>query len=305
MIRQVLGCTCLAGLAAINACRDTTRLVRPDDSGVDRAYVTGAAAAALDADGRFRLETGSGWQRPELSEVQAAALADVYAFRLAPTLPSWFERHRGAKIDFASLRRCGRAFYAFSPYVEPPDALLAGRVNAVASRWMFTYCDGEESPAISVAVATTATHLRIVNGRIDGSTWRGMEFHGAGIPLGTTAPILPERAAERLAQESGARVASVPRLMLTGVGYFPQSARWMLDLDRDVTARNPQGVGRSGRQFFVGRSLTEWSVGTYQAATAVAEVDTLFGVSGELLLLKRRSDASRGWESVEFNRGQP
>lgn len=303
--------TLLTAAIVATACGASRTITVPDDSGVERSYVTGAAAAALDANGQFHLQSGGDWRRPELTEAEAAAMADVYALRYAPTLPEWFERHRGARIDFANLRRCGRVFYALSPYIEPadgyiePSELSAGIVNALASRWMFTYCDAGNSPALSVAVAATATHLRITpGGTFDPFTRRGNEFHASGIPLGTTAPILPERAVERVALESGARVASVPRLLLPGFKYFPQSARWVLNLGRDVETRSPQGVHGTGLEFFVGQSLTDWSVGVYRALDTVRG-DTLFLPSGKPLVFTRRSDAPGAWESVQFARARP
>lgn len=140
-----LVCLSLA-LAAIAACRDATFPAAPRAFAVDRSSVTGAAAAALNSEGFVDLSPQRAWSRTELTEMGAKALADAYVRDFVPTLPAWFERHRGADIDFTSLQACGRAFYAATPYEEPDVSMPVAVVNAIASRWLFSYCDRPNVP---------------------------------------------------------------------------------------------------------------------------------------------------------------
>ncbi|HEU4996405.1 MAG TPA: hypothetical protein VFT29_16420 [Gemmatimonadaceae bacterium] len=288
-------------------CRDAENLTRPDNTGVDRAHVTGAAAAALDADGQFVLPAlSSGWSRTELGEAEAAALADAYVRVYAPTLPSWFERVHGAKIDFAALRRCGRVFYALSPYVEPPMSTSQSLVNAVSSQWLFSYCDGRALPAVSVAVAAAATNLRFAGSRIDPASLVGNEIDGSGIPMGMNVPISPEGAVERLAKESQRRISTVPRLLLPGVRFHPQVARWELATETPVATTNSDGQSRSDRLFFLGSNVRSWDVVVYRSRAQSADSlsDALIRANGDTVRFQRRSDVPLDWERAGFG-GRP
>jgi len=294
-----LACTVTAG------CQDQASIVPPDDSGINRAFVTGAAAAALDADGRFALESAGTWARAELTESQAVVLTDYYARKLAPTLPSYFERSHGQPIDFAQLRQCGRVYYAASPYLEPPSSTPRALVNTLSPRWLVTYCDGNELPALSVSVASTATSLRLLEGSIDPASEVGMEFEADGIPAGAATPMAPERAVERLAQEARRRVATVPRLVLPGFPYVAATARWQLDLETPVEAHGGSGT-RIERRFFVGWALREWRLETATGAPPVAgQSEHVILPSGERITFSRRPGEPRSFEAVSFGGGRP
>ena len=264
---------------------------------MSRTYVTGAAASALNADGRFELTARRSWSRAELSEAEAATLADVYVRTFVPTLPGWYERAHGGAIDFESLRRCGRTFYGESPYEEPTAELPEGLINAIASRWFFSYCNADV-PKVSVAVAASATHLRMVKGKIDPMSRKGGEFDAEGIPRGETAPLSPESAAEWLAKESGKRVASVPRLILPGIGYYAGTGRWLLELEGPVISRGEAGERRSDRAFFVGRSLKTFEREISRSEGRSRAADSIRGENNRLFVLGRKIGHQARWERV-------
>jgi hypothetical protein len=291
------------------ACQDAQRVTRPDDSGINKQYVAGAAAAALNPKGHFVIPaTTSGWSRAELSETDAAAIAGIWVRQFSPTNPQWYEEAHGSKIDFASLHRCGRAFYALSPYIEPGKEFNPSELNAVASKWLLTYCDASEIPSVSVAVATTATYVRITNGRIDGRSLRGMEIFACGIPAGSTIPISPERAVEGLSRASGKRIMTVPRLIIPG-SWHGQGAQWMLETEAPVEVQSVSGKRGTDRTFYVGIKVGGgWEVRTHRGVSTTNSPffrDTLYRLSGQAVGLARRADVPRALEVVDVIGGRP
>ena len=265
--------------------------------GIDQQYVTGAALQALDGAGFFTLGPPSdAWSTAALAEPEAAALADVFARDFVPTFPEYFEALHGKPIAYQALKRCGPTRFAESPYLEPSAGLPQGLVNAAASRWIFTYCD-PTSPAVSIAVASSATGVSIVNGHFDPASLRGSEFDAEGIPMHTTAPMPPERAAEWLARASGQRVATVPRLIHPGLGYFTQSAHWMMELEASVTT---SGSHAPERTFFVGRTLLTLNL-EIAAPGAVHSADTVQSTTA-IHVLQRRPGLERRWQAISFPR---
>src|SRR5690348_9605034 len=75
---------------------------------VPAAYVAGAAAASLGSNGEFVQNHISAWRRSLLTEAKARELGQVFARRAAAQNPKFYERLRGATIDFASLAPCGK-----------------------------------------------------------------------------------------------------------------------------------------------------------------------------------------------------
>ena len=281
----------------VGACGENTPL--SGEGNLLRSHLTGAAAAALDANGQFVLDQSPAWQREELDAAAAESLSDVYVRTFAPTAASLFERAHGGPINFDNLTRCGRVLYGETPYEMPesnmPDALL----NFAASRWFVSYCDGA-LPVLSIAVAATATHVRIVNGRFDPMSLRGGEFDKEGIPRGSTAPMSPEAGATLLANESGRRIAAVPRLILPGVGYFAQSGRWLLELESPVSSEASNGRSRAETRYFVGRSLRTWDLELSRAENRERGADTLRGPGGVVYAFVRRAGHRARWEQVTF-----
>lgn len=284
------------------ACRDTTVVTTPDNARLNRAFVTGGAAAALDADGRFVLGSGRSWTRSELNESDAKALADVYVHRFARTNAGFHERLRGKPINFEKLRPCGRAYYARSPYEEPAAGVPDAIVNVIAPRWIFTFCEDANDAAMSVAVATTATHLVMRDGRIDPMSLRGSEFYGLGVPAGKSMTVSPERAVERVATESGRRVAEVPVLVLPGLPWEPLAARWLLVTEAAIRVRNAHGQPALLNSIYVGRANLSLDVETFRGtvASALEPLEKLTGADKQEYQLRRLPSMPRRFEEVRI-----
>ena len=103
-----------------------------------------------------------------------------------------------------------------------------------------TLCDQRE-PQLSVAVTASKLGMTLVGGKIHFGSDFGGEFFAFGIPQGHAGefPISPEKAAEVAASQTGARVATVPRLVMPlNTDGIPQNAKWEIQLDRPVRIRS-------------------------------------------------------------------
>lgn len=286
------------GLVSLTACGDRVReFTKPDDSGVNRQYVVGAAAAALDANGQFKLTARRTWKRPELTEGDARRLALLYIRKFPRTNAAYYEELHGAAIDFDELYLCGRVFYAMSPYEDPDSSMPEGMVNAIASHWLFTFCRPGGIPVISTALAATATRLDFS----DPSTQRGSEIFSIGIPAGKTGFALPERAVEQLATASGHRVSTVPELVQRGLGTAPQSAQWRLGLDGPVSATDGAGTRIQRVVLYVGRALRSWDIEIYDGTLASAgdPAEEVRDRDGRVYFLVRAGNMPRAFVRVQ------
>jgi len=302
MIRHTGACA-LYALTVLTAlgCRDRNVVTTPN-SGVNRAFVTGSAAVALDADGHFLLTPGESWNRRELSEAEARALADIYVHQFARTNAGFHERLRSKRIAFDKLHPCGRTYYAHSPYVEPAADVPEALVNVVAPRFFFTFCEDANDAVMSVTVATTATHLVVKDGHIDPMSLRGSEFYGLAIPVGKTMTLSPESAVERLATESGRRVTEIPVLVLPGLPWEPLAARWLLIAEAPVDARNNVGQRLQLTSVYVGRADLSLDVQTFRGVFSqpLDPPEQLTGRNNTQYVLHRLATMPRRFEQVQI-----
>ncbi len=219
------------------------------------SIVTPAAAAALDASGRFALpERGAGGRYPEISRDLAVQLAVAWARDFGPHNEPFLRETHGGPIAFGQLAPCGRALYARSGFEAPSEQMPAPLRRQYGPWWLVTLCTGGTVPTVSVAVSAWATNLRVDRGHVAYSSTEvnGTEFFGIGVPLGHSGeyPTSPEAAASLAAAVSDARVAAVPELVMASPDQAPpQGARWALPLDRTVTLRGAQGAATAPAAF--------------------------------------------------------
>ena len=238
-----------AGLISlIMGCSGSRATDPTDDLGELSSILTGEAARSLGTDGRFILDTHQPDTRPVMSESQARAAAQFLANVLAPNLASDLQREHQGPIDFSSLKVCGPAYFARSPFEPISDEHNEVWVYHYGSYWIVAACDGNNKPAISIAVAVNAVTFRQ---RADGQ-WFVPPSPALilGIPptWSGALPVSPEKAALLAAQLSGRRVATVPTLVTPFTSEeVPQGARWSFELDGDVAIRG-DSTGRITQQ---------------------------------------------------------
>ena len=248
-LRAVRTCA-LVSVAA--SCGDRGSPVEPGAAGVDRSWVIGAAAAALDARGRFVLPAAPE-ATGELSRAQATALGAAYVTTFGPAglLDAW-EQDQGAAIDVAQLRPCPRTVYAATPYVAPADDVLVQIRRYVGAQWLVSLCDPAGASVVSVAVSALATDVRVEGGRI--VTQPVQAFFSVGIPAAVgEVPFAPAAAVDLAARATGRRITEVPVLVRAPIPYAAQVAKWRLVLDGPVWVRGTRsGVRRQVTELYVG-----------------------------------------------------
>lgn len=220
--------------------------------------------------GIFDLESPLPGPVPEIDRQQAEAIAKAWLITFAPYVRSYLERRRGGRIDLERLRPCGRTLYGESPY-EPPapdlarDPRLQPTIRGYGPFWLVTLCTPAGSPEVGLGVSAYSTDLVVApDGTVGapGVSYQGNWFVWDAIPINEAKRFLltPEEAALRAADSTGARIASVPRLVAPAGPRTPSPlyARWQMALDRPVRLR-PIGAGdavHSSRELWVGFDIS-------------------------------------------------
>lgn len=232
--------------------------VGPEDGGWPpppdvRPFVTGEAATALDARGRFR------WI-PSVDEATATVSAVVAEALVMGAVRTWIlgggpvvgpgiegiretlERHHGGAVDWERVRPGPEPPRpAASPHPPPSDTLHPALRRAMGPFWLVPL-EWDSRPVAVVAVSALADNLQLspagtVSRRDPGTG--GNEFQFAGISRGspTVIPLAPEQAVAFAAQATGKRVARVPELLLPGRHTTAVYARWRVELEAPVRLR--------------------------------------------------------------------
>ena len=215
----------LAPLAA--ACSEP---IGPSQDGetVSLEWVTGPAAAALDADHRFMFAPFAP-ASDELSRDQAAAVAAAYYKTVANSvgnLKGVLENQHGGSIDFTALTPCGRIIPISAPFqsvqVDPDYQFLR---NEVAPVYQIELCqsDGSRTVGVDVSVATTVTIAS--DGMIrnpDPPVIGGSDFFPFGVPLRFDAPLRDGESYGLWALSPEAAVRTVYTMLHTRIRSVPQ-----------------------------------------------------------------------------------
>lgn len=252
-----LAASALGLLAVFAACSDESPTRALPTASRLQAVVTGAAATALDQDGRIHLPAPARGAERELTAVEAVTFASAWTRDYAPMTRSWLEDTHGAAIDFKTLTSCGRPLYARSAFNAPPQGIPGPYRRIHGPWWLVTFCDAARAPSVSIAVSAWATELTMESGKLRFPRVGGTELVAVGIPVGHVGeyPSAPEVAMEFAARQTGRRVSEVPELVTPlQTDGPPQLARWRVTLDG--LARVRTGLGE--------RAITEVFVGPRQ-----------------------------------------
>lgn len=245
---------CTVGLSlALAACSDDVAAPRPLTAGDLRASVTAEVASGLTPDGRFVLPAQPREVYEQVTAEQATDIAVAWARTFGRFVRNEFERIHGKPIDFDALRPGSPAYYAAAAYEAVPADVHPGLRNAFGPQYL-VYLSDDEGPVISVAVAAY-NQARVENGTLRLPSAGGMEIVPSPVrrDAGFAAPLSPEQAASVASRATGARVSSVPELVMPGRGYHPQHSRWRVTLDRAVAATaGARGGERTTREVYVG-----------------------------------------------------
>ena len=227
---------------------DGTKITAPEGEGDVSAHVSGPAALALDATGRFVLpEPASPSSEPIVTPLRARDLAASYVLSFGPALERFWEDDRGRPIDHGRLRADERVFFAATPYDLVPDGFHPAFRRVLGPYYLVQMGSGAD-PELQVATAAYNTELGINGkGKLDIPPLSGMEFVSAGVPVDTLRPhrasvLTPEQAVVRVGRATGARIREVPELVQLGHPLGPLYPAWKLTLDRSVRVRTADGA---------------------------------------------------------------
>ncbi|MGH7657688.1 MAG: hypothetical protein ACREL6_05595, partial [Gemmatimonadales bacterium] len=248
----------LVQLVFCTACADHTPGTTDASAPINlEGVVTGAAAAAVGADGRFKLPAPPAGSEEEISGERAVELAAAWGRQFASFFERKVESTRGMPVDINNLKPCGRPLYASGNYEPLPATVPLIFRRPFQSYWFVALCGRSGEPEVSLAVSATSTDLTLVDGRIRFPPLNGNNFYVTGIPRhwnGGPLPYSPEAAALEAAGRTARQVTLVPELRMPDLGKtIPQGARWLVTIDAKVSM---QGEKRAHlpptRQFFVG-----------------------------------------------------
>lgn len=215
-----------------------------------REYVIDSAVAALDGDGRFRLDSevvAGAESVPVVSASRARQLAAAFAKSYGPAFEPFWEQERGGNIDVAMLRVGPRIYPAQTAFGAVPDVgCHPAFVRLFGSYYLATLNRADESQVRMAVSAQTSEYSVDGDGNLVEPSRTGQDFVHDGIPERGPYVLSPEQAVALAARATGARITRVPRLVLQrGNEFSPTFAVWSVALDRAVA------VDRSG-----GRRIT-------------------------------------------------
>lgn len=243
-----------AFLTFLSACDDPDRhIAGPIPPPNLQAYVTGNAAASLDAKGRFNLAAPvAPGARPIISAQRAGELALAAVRSWGPSLRGAWEKERGEPISLSNLQVGPRTLFARTPYGAFPEGYHPALGRAYGPYYLVTLYSGAE-PVLLISVAAYNEEAKInERGLVERPMFSGMEFITQALPRDTTRfrMVSPEEAVEMAGRMTGARVTTTPELVRLGMPNAPASAAWKLTLDREVPVKARSG-GRRVRELYV------------------------------------------------------
>jgi len=221
---------------------------------VDRSFVTGPAALALQPDGRFALPDSVTNPPSEISESQARAIAQSYVVAAGPSLRGvWSELH-GSPVDIARLRLCDRALYAITPYTG-----FSAEVSEVATRtfgphWVVPMCGASGRVQVVITFSSLATELAPEPEANKPRPWERGHLGSFGVPASAASDLYsPEAAATKAFNATRRGIAQVPVLVMSPMPADPGLVRWRIGLETAVTVVGAESRSeRSVQSLFVG-----------------------------------------------------
>lgn len=235
----------LVALMVASGCGDSG-ITAPGSTEDVRPYVTGAAAARLDAQGLFVFPTQvspSAFQI--LTPERARGLAEAHVRTDGAYYEEDWEKERGAGIELAALRADPRVLYVPTPFGLMPEGYHRSYTRELGPYYLVRMVSGREL-VLYVAVAAYATEVVIdATGKTQRpALGRGGEFVVHPITRDTAhyRMFTPEQAVIVAGRVTGVRVSEIPVLVQQQKPYSPTISLWKLTLERPVRVRAPQSA---------------------------------------------------------------
>lgn len=241
-LAPALAVVAFVAAACGNEGRGPDRLIGP--RGDASEFVVGAAAEALDQDGRFRLSPPERTRPDEISQDRAVAIAAAWVRTFGPIKRPTLEVQHGSPINLAALRPCERVLYAESAFESLPQDYDPLYHRQYGPWWLVGLCDGSR-PVLTVAVSAYASHIELDGSQLRLPKIRGMDVYLSAVGADWDGPVpdSPERAVRRIAEQTGTRISEVPVLVAPDPALArPQAATWRLRTERPVRARGREAT---------------------------------------------------------------
>ena len=242
----------LAALLVLAACTSDDGVNAPPKR-LTPEFVTGAAAEALQQDGRFTFAPAVTQPRDQLTEAQARTIALHFVRVMAPYLNDSWNRYHGAAVVATALKACDRALYAATPYVS-----ITGNTSELTRRtfgphWVVPLCVPGGPPQVVVAFSSQATEL-VTTPSSAPTPWERAAITAFGVPRTAASWMYnPEQATAYVFRQTGRRVRSVPELVMSPMPISPVLVRWRVDLEGPVSVVGGQSAAtRQRATLFVG-----------------------------------------------------
>ena len=242
-----LGCIGLAATLGGSACRSDLTGPTAPALAVKPEWVTGAAAAALDATGSFAYPPA---MFAHISPARADSVARaVVAFEIDIEGPvastGVLASDGGGPVHLSSLRACNRLFYVPNATGPLPAQVDSQTRRFAGSHYVRGMCSAPGEPELSVEVADAPSSITITAGAfvapwVGNSEWSAFALPAALLDHGL--PVSPELAVSLVAQATGVRIMAPPDPMQAYSGglmarYPALCMIWHVVLERPVQVR--------------------------------------------------------------------
>lgn len=250
----------MLAVLSTTACDRQSLPSAPPEQSKLRAALVGDAAVSLQANDELALGRPTSPDGDAIiSEGYARSLAMAYLRSFGRTFHATWERQRGGRIDLSTLSAGPRIYFARSAYGAFPRGFHPAMRKAYGPYYLVTLLSGGE-PVILIAVSAYNSDMRTdASGQLVLPPLNGMGFIHEGLPTDPSRYRLPspEEAVLSASEATGARISTVPVLVMPNREQTPLLAAWRVELDREVMTSNARSQRALVRQIFVGPRLSD------------------------------------------------
>lgn len=226
------------------ACAEANSPLAPYSARVEASFVSGAAAAALGADGLLRIPTPPPGPYSQIDANRAVVLAQAYLTTFGQLANYTWKSDRQGVIDAGRLHTCARVVLAQSAYEPLPATVSVFTRKQFGAFWLVPACDIGTTPVVIIAVSIHDTDVTInASGYLSQPPPSGANFLSMGIPVGVELPTTPEAAVKLTAQTTGRRVDKIPQFVREGGYKAPWLGVWTMGLDAPLNVLDAETDG--------------------------------------------------------------
>lgn len=232
----------LGGIALVAGC---TSDGRPSAPTLDRAFLTGAAAAALRSDGKFAMPDSVVNPPGQITRAQAVTIARRYVKDVGPSLIGPWSTVFGSPLALAELAACKSPLYAATPYTAIVGDVSDAVAKELGPHWIVPICTSGGRIAVVLSFSARATTLVVPADA--NPQYELADMLSVGIPEDADVSWYePESAAALAFARTGVRVTEVPTLVMNPRPEAPLLVRWKVPLEAPVTVVGKKsGASRS------------------------------------------------------------